>query len=171
VADVLERARETIEPMARQKQITIDTEYLPVPMLQGDAGRLKQGFWNLLANAVKFTPDGGHIRVSVHASPEGVVATVRDTGIGIEPAFLPFIFDRFLQADLSNTRRHGGLGLHTPADVHHGRAHTVREQRAIVLDVAYDAHPERFVSKPPQPPKLPTNSWINPPAETEAIAQ
>lgn len=50
-------------------------------------------------------------------------------------------------------------------------AHTVRKQRAIVLDVAYDAHPERFVSKPPQPPKLPTNSWINPPAETEAIAQ
>jgi PAS domain S-box-containing protein len=126
LADVLERARETIEPMARQKQITIDTEYLPVPMLQGDAGRLKQVFWNLLANAVKFTPDGGHIRVSVHASPEGVVATVRDTGIGIEPAFLPFIFDRFLQADLSNTRRHGGLGLGLAiakqlVDLHHGR--------------------------------------------------
>jgi putative transposase len=71
----------------------------------------------------------------------------------------------------NDEHRHGGLGLHTPADVHHGHAHTVREQRAIVLDVAYDAHPERFVSKPPQPPKLPTNSWINPPAETEAIAQ
>ena len=111
LADVLERARETIEPMARQKQITIDTEFLPVPMLQGDAGRLKQVFWNLLANAVKFTPDGGHIRLSVHPAPEGVVATVRDTGIGIEPAFLPHIFDRFQQADLSSTRRHGGLGL------------------------------------------------------------
>jgi len=111
LADVLERARETIEPMARQKQITIDTEFLPVPMLQGDAGRLKQVFWNLLANAVKFTPDGGHIRLSIHPAPEGVVATVRDTGIGIEPAFLPHIFDRFQQADLSSTRRHGGLGL------------------------------------------------------------
>ncbi len=111
LVDVLERARETIEPMARQKQITIDTEFLPVPMLQGDAGRLKQVFWNLLANAVKFTPDGGHIRLSVHPAPEGVVATVRDTGIGIEPAFLPHIFDRFQQADLSSTRRHGGLGL------------------------------------------------------------
>nr|WP_316657792.1 ATP-binding protein [Ralstonia sp. LMG 7141] len=111
LADVLERARETIEPMARMKQITIDTEYLPVPMLQGDAGRLKQVFWNLLANAVKFTPDGGHIRLSVHAAPEGVVVTVRDTGIGIEPAFLPHVFDRFQQADLSSTRRHGGLGL------------------------------------------------------------
>jgi CheY-like chemotaxis protein len=126
LADVLERARETIEPMARQKQISIDTEYLPVPMLQGDAGRLKQVFWNLLANAVKFTPEGGHVRLSVHPAPEGVVATVRDTAIGIEPAFLPHIFDRFQQADLSNTRRHGGLGLGLSiakqlVELHHGR--------------------------------------------------
>lgn len=126
LADVLERARETIEPMARQKQITIDAEYLAVPMLQGDAGRLKQVFWNLLANAVKFTPENGHIRVSVHPAPEGVVATVRDTGIGIEPAFLPHVFDRFQQADLSSTRRHGGLGLGLAiakqlVELHHGR--------------------------------------------------
>ncbi|MBT1540026.1 response regulator [Ralstonia solanacearum] len=126
LADVLERARETIEPMARQKQIAIDTEYPPVPLLQGDAGRLKQVFWNLLANAVKFTPEGGHIRVSVHASPEGLVATVRDTGIGIEPTFLPHVFDRFQQADLSSTRRHGGLGLGLAiakqlVELHHGR--------------------------------------------------
>ncbi|WP_347334264.1 sensor histidine kinase, partial [Ralstonia pseudosolanacearum] len=111
LADVLERARETIEPMARQKQITVDTEYLPVPLLQGDAGRLKQVFWNLLANAVKFTPEGGHVRITVQAGADGLVATVRDTGIGIEPTFLPHVFDRFQQADLSSTRRHGGLGL------------------------------------------------------------
>ncbi|WP_055325978.1 ATP-binding protein [Ralstonia solanacearum] len=126
LADVLERARETIEPMARQKQIAIDTEYPPVPLLQGDAGRLKQVFWNLLANAVKFTPEGGHIRVCVQASPEGLVATVRDTGIGIEPTFLPHVFDRFQQADLSSTRRHGGLGLGLAiakqlVELHHGR--------------------------------------------------
>ena len=126
LADVLERARETIEPMARQKQITVETEYLAVPLLQGDAGRLKQVFWNLLANAVKFTPEGGHIRVAVHPAPEGVVATVRDTGIGIEPAFLPHVFDRFQQADLSSTRRHGGLGLGLAiakqlVELHHGR--------------------------------------------------
>lgn len=59
--------------------------------------------------------------------------------------------------------RHSGLGLHTPADVHHGQAHAVREQRGAVLDAAYQANPERFVRKPPQPPKIPTNSWINPP--------
>ncbi|CBJ40854.1 sensory histidine kinase in two-component regulatory system (plasmid) [Ralstonia solanacearum CMR15] len=126
LADVLERARETIEPMARQKQITVDTEYLPVPLLQGDAGRLKQVFWNLLANAVKFTPEGGHVRITVQAGADGLVATVRDTGIGIEPTFLPHVFDRFQQADLSSTRRHGGLGLGLAiakqlVELHHGR--------------------------------------------------
>ena len=68
-------------------------------------------------------------------------------------------------------RLHGGLGLHTPADVHHGHAGAVREQRAVILSAAYQAHPERFVRKPPEPPKIPTNSWINPPEEMEAIAQ
>ncbi|MHA6913205.1 ATP-binding protein [Ralstonia pseudosolanacearum] len=126
LADVLERARETIEPMARQKQITVDTEYLPVPLLQGDAGRLKQVFWNLLANAVKFTPEGGHVRITVQTGADGLVATVRDTGIGIEPTFLPHVFDRFQQADLSSTRRHGGLGLGLAiakqlVELHHGR--------------------------------------------------
>ena len=71
----------------------------------------------------------------------------------------------------NDVHRHGGLGLHTPADVHHGHAHTVREQRAMVLTAAYNTHPERFVSKPPTPPEIPTNSWINPPHETQPIAQ
>ena len=71
----------------------------------------------------------------------------------------------------NDVHRHGGLGLHTPSDVHHGRAGAVREQRAVILSAAYDAHPERFINKPPVPPKTPTNSWINPPEETEAIAQ
>jgi len=70
----------------------------------------------------------------------------------------------------NDDHRHGGLGLHTPADVHHGHAHTVREHRALVLNGAYNAHPERFVSKPPEPPKIPTNAWINPPEQTEAAA-
>lgn len=61
--------------------------------------------------------------------------------------------------------RHSGLGLHTPADVHHGLAEIVREKRAGVLDAAYAAHPERFVRKPPVPPKLPTDAWINRPDE------
>jgi putative transposase len=71
----------------------------------------------------------------------------------------------------NNEHRHGGLGLHTAADIHHGRAPAVRAARAQVLDAAYHAHPERFVSKPPAPPKLPGTSWINPPQEKETSTQ
>jgi putative transposase len=71
----------------------------------------------------------------------------------------------------NDDHRHTGLGLHTAADVHHGRADIVREQRAVVLTAAYDAHPERFVRKPPEPPKLPVVSWINQPNDTEEAAQ
>ena len=67
--------------------------------------------------------------------------------------------------------RHSGLGLHTAADVHYGRAPAVQAERASVLAAAYQAHPERFIRKPPAPPKLPTGSWINPPEQTEAAAQ
>lgn len=65
----------------------------------------------------------------------------------------------------NNQHPHGGLGLHTAADIHHGRAATVRAGRAQVLTAAYLAHPERFVRRPPTPPKLPAGSWINPPEE------
>jgi putative transposase len=71
----------------------------------------------------------------------------------------------------NNEHRHGGLGLHTAADVHHGHAPAVRAARAQVLDDACTAHPERFVSKPPAPPKLPGTSWINPPQEKEDATQ
>jgi putative transposase len=67
--------------------------------------------------------------------------------------------------------RHGGLGLHTAADVHYGQAAAVRARRADVPTAAYLAHPERFVLKPPAPPELPTASWINPPGKKEAAAQ
>jgi putative transposase len=65
--------------------------------------------------------------------------------------------------------RHSGIGFHTPTDVHYGRAEQVRAERAVVLDAAYAAHPERFVRKPPAPPKLPTIAWINQPTE-EAVS-
>lgn len=65
----------------------------------------------------------------------------------------------------NNEHRHSGIGYHTPADVHYGRAEAIRQQRAVVLDAAYAAHPERFVRKPPEPPKLPTTVWINEPKE------
>ena len=71
----------------------------------------------------------------------------------------------------NDEHRHGGLGLHTAADVHHGHAAAVRAARADVLTAAYRQHPERFVSKPPAPPELPGTSWINPPQEEEAVPQ
>jgi putative transposase len=71
----------------------------------------------------------------------------------------------------NNEHRHGGLGLHTAADVHYGRAAAVRAGRAQVLAAAYHAHPGRFVRKPPAPPKLPGTSWINPPQDKEAGTQ
>lgn len=71
----------------------------------------------------------------------------------------------------NDDHRHGGLGLHTPADIHYGTAEAVRDKRAAVLTDAYRAHPERFTSKPPEPPRLPTGSWINPPDQREEPTQ
>jgi putative transposase len=71
----------------------------------------------------------------------------------------------------NDEHRHTGLGLHTPADLHYGTAEAVRDKRAAVLDEAYTAHPERFVRKHPDPPKLPTGSWINPPDQPEEASQ
>jgi putative transposase len=67
----------------------------------------------------------------------------------------------------NHEHHHSGIGLHTPADLHHGRADAVRAARGQVLDAAYGAHPERFVIKPPEPPKLPQEAWINKPPEPE----
>src|SRR5690606_7542858 len=71
----------------------------------------------------------------------------------------------------NHEHRHSGIGFHTPADLHYGRADAVREQRAVVLDAAYAAHPERFVRKPPAPPKLPAAVWINKPEEDPTATQ
>ena len=79
--------------------------------LPGDAARLQQVVWNLLTNAIKFTPPGGRVEISLRRAPQQVVLTVSDTGQGISPEFLPHIFERFSQQDASRSRRHGGLGL------------------------------------------------------------
>ena len=71
----------------------------------------------------------------------------------------------------NDEHRHGGLGLHTPADIHHGHAPAIQAQRARVLTGAYRAHPERFVRKPPTPPDLPGAALINPPQKKEAATQ
>ncbi len=79
--------------------------------VSGDPARLQQVVWNLLTNAVKFTPKGGRVQVLLERVNSHIEISVSDTGIGIRPEFLPHVFERFRQADSSTTRRHGGLGL------------------------------------------------------------
>jgi PAS domain S-box-containing protein len=95
---------------AKRVRITIDEEDAAL-RISGDENRLQQVFWNLLSNAVKFTPSEGWIDVRVARMDSHVEVSVCDTGTGIRPEFLPFVFDRFRQADASTTRLHGGLGL------------------------------------------------------------
>ncbi|MGE0543683.1 MAG: ATP-binding protein [Dehalococcoidia bacterium] len=110
--DAVAAAIGVIEPAAEAKSITIDARFDPaIDAVSGDPDRLQQVFWNLLSNAVKFTPEGGRIDVTVDQTSNEATVTVVDTGEGIAPAFLPYIFDRFRQADASSTRRFGGLGL------------------------------------------------------------
>jgi signal transduction histidine kinase/ActR/RegA family two-component response regulator len=109
---VLTAAVDAVKPMAIAKSLQLALELPPTPCLaSADRDRLQQVAWNLLSNAVRFTPQGGSIQVSLTASGRDYVLCVRDTGIGIALEFLPFVFDRFRQADGSMTRQHGGLGL------------------------------------------------------------
>jgi signal transduction histidine kinase/ActR/RegA family two-component response regulator len=113
VIPVVEAATSVIRPTAEAKNITIATELdqrRPL-VVSGDANRLQQVVWNLLSNAVKFTNSGGRVVLSVRQIASGVEICVTDTGQGIKRDFLPFVFDRFRQADSTTTRQHGGLGL------------------------------------------------------------
>ncbi|NYE60630.1 PAS domain S-box-containing protein [Duganella sp. 1224] len=105
-------AIESVRPAAEAKQIRIDTDFTAMPdVVAGDANRLQQVLWNLLSNALKFTPRGGTVSVGVRREDEQIAISVRDSGIGISPAFLGHVFERFRQADATTTREHGGLGL------------------------------------------------------------
>jgi signal transduction histidine kinase/DNA-binding response OmpR family regulator len=109
---VIESAVESIRPAAEAKGLQLRTELEPVTrQFKGDANRIQQMVWNLVSNAVKFTPPGGSVVVRLKCHDENIEIIVSDTGIGISTEFLPFVFDRFRQADGSNTRKHGGLGL------------------------------------------------------------
>jgi signal transduction histidine kinase/DNA-binding response OmpR family regulator len=109
---VIEAASDAVRPSVEAKgiqfEMLLDVETCVV---RGDANRLQQIFWNLLSNAIKFTPAGGRVRVAVERAGPQVKVSVSDSGIGITSEFLPYIFDRFRQADGSTTRVHGGLGL------------------------------------------------------------
>ena len=102
---------ESVSPLAAGSQIDIQLAPIPEATLRGDVKRLEQVFVNLIGNSLKFTPAGGHIMVSARIASRSLEIRVADNGIGIEPEFLPFVFDRFRQGDGTTTRNHSGLGL------------------------------------------------------------
>ena len=105
-------AVDVVAPAAAAKGISLRTSIKPgLPSIRGDAARMQQIIWNVLANAVKFTPTGGVVHVRADQQDASIVITVEDTGEGMAADFLPFIFDRFRQAKSSLSRTQGGLGL------------------------------------------------------------
>jgi signal transduction histidine kinase/ActR/RegA family two-component response regulator len=109
---VLDSALEAVRPAADAKGVTLSKRIeLPDLTIQADARRLQQVAWNLLSNAVRFTPAGGRVEIALTRDGGEVEIRVSDTGSGIAAEFLPHVFERFRQADSSTTRAHGGLGL------------------------------------------------------------
>ena len=108
---VIEAALEAVEPAVAAKCITVETVIGDMAPILADRERLQQIMWNLLSNAIKFTPKNGRVRVELREDAGDIVVTVSDSGQGIDPLFLPYVFDRFSQADGSFTRVHWGLGL------------------------------------------------------------
>jgi PAS domain S-box-containing protein len=109
---VIRAAMETVQLAAKAKSIKVKTSFAPdVGLVAGDATRLQQVIWNLLSNAIKFTPSGGHVSVQLERLNSRAYICVSDTGQGIAPEFLPYVFDYFRQSDATTTRKFGGLGL------------------------------------------------------------
>jgi PAS domain S-box-containing protein len=109
---VIMAAVDAARPAAEAKNIRLQTLLDPeAAAISGDPDRLQQVIWNLLSNAIKFTPKEGQVRVRLERVDSHIEIVVTDTGVGIAPEFLPFVFERFRQSDGSTTRRHGGLGL------------------------------------------------------------
>jgi len=112
LATVVHAALDAVRPAMEAKEIRIDTNIdSNLRAISGDPDRLQQVVWNILSNAAKFTPTSGEVHISVRQSGTHALIQVKDNGPGIDPAFLPYVFERFRQADGSTTRTHGGLGL------------------------------------------------------------
>ncbi len=115
LVSVITAALDVVRPAAKAKDIDLVTDLDPLAgQVTGDSNRLQQVVWNLLSNAIKFTPRAGRVELRMERTPDlddHVRITIKDTGKGIEPEFMPFVFDRFRQSDSSAARRFGGLGL------------------------------------------------------------
>ena len=111
IAALITAVVESVMPAAASHQVDVSVRGMPLAVVRGDRRRLEQVFFNLLSNALKFTPSGGRIAIEATSVDGLVEVRVSDTGAGIAPEFLPYVFDRFRQGDASRTRSHGGLGL------------------------------------------------------------
>jgi PAS domain S-box-containing protein len=163
VIPVLEAALESVRPAAEAKNLSIHKSWrVHEANVLADATRLQQVLWNLLSNAVKFTPTGGRISVSAEQVDRLIRIEIADTGIGIDPAFLPHVFDRFRQADSATTRRHGGLGLglaivHELVRLHGGNVEVHSrgvDQGATFVVTFHASDATRVASDAPRPPRL-----------------
>jgi signal transduction histidine kinase len=158
---VVESAVETVQPSAQGKKVALVTAIdRKLPPVAGDAARLQQVFWNLLSNAVKFTPAGGQVKVTLKRVNRSAVIQIVDTGEGIDPAFLPRLFERFSQADGSPSRRHGGAGLGLSIvrgliEMHGGRVRAASEGRgrgaAFEVELPLTASPAGEDARPAPP--------------------
>lgn len=112
LSSAIESALETVKPAAEAKEIRLQSVIDPLAKpVAGDPNRLQQIFWNLLSNAIKFTPKSGKVQIVLERVNSHLEVSVSDSGMGISEEFLPYVFERFRQADATSTRSHGGLGL------------------------------------------------------------
>ncbi len=159
---VIEAALESVRPAADAKAIQVESLLdAQTGLVMGDSSRLQQIIWNLLSNAVKFTPHGGCIWLQLREVDAQVQISVHDTGGGIKPEFLPFVFDRFRQADGSTTRVHGGLGLGLAivrhlVELHGGtvKAESAGENQGATFTIALPLSAQKPESEPESEPEL-----------------
>jgi signal transduction histidine kinase/DNA-binding response OmpR family regulator len=165
-AAIVNAALDGVRPAAGLKGIDLQATLAPIPPVVADPDRLHQVLANLLGNALKFTPEGGRVHVDLAHAGDRVEITVRDNGQGIGPDFLPHVFDRFRQADMTTTKPHGGLGLGLAivrhlVELHGGtvRAQSPGEGQGAAFTVTLPAEPAPKVPgaaapRQPSPPRL-----------------
>ena len=159
VPQLVDNVLNTALPAAEAKQIRLSRDVpADVPPITGDVKRLQQVLGNIVDNAIKFTPERGQVDVGCHVERDALVIRIRDSGVGIAADFLPFVFDRFRQADSRLTRLHGGLGLGLAIarhliDMHGGtiRAHSDGPGRGATFEIALPVKP---MARPVDPPSI-----------------
>jgi CheY-like chemotaxis protein len=170
---VVEDAVNSLMPAAQAKSITVSCDLADGLNVLGDRDRLQQVVWNLVSNAFKFTPKGGTVTITLAERAGDIYVEVSDTGIGIPAEFLPFVFDRFRQADSSMSRRHNGLGLGMAIVRHlvelHGGTVAV-ESPGENKGTAFKLHFPSY-SGPVPAEKMPSGREIAPEAALEELEQ